>query len=314
VGIRELQKSVEEVIFVGQAHRLGIFDELHAKPDNSRGMASRKGYDERVVRVLLEALVEMGYLESREGAYHITPLCRERLIDRDGPGYEGDFWQFLYYLINPWRTLEHVLVTGAPDKESYRDFNMDHFIRGMDSPWKKRVAPEIADLCIAHAPGAETVADIGGAPGTIARVFAGRGLRTIVYDLPESLAVMKNELAAVKNIVVEEGDATKSLPAGTWDIAFLGNLCHGQSPEDNAKIIYMCREHLAPGGIIAIFDNIRGMSSCGATLALHMITQSPRGNVYSRDEYYGWIDAAGFNGTEVLQLSDPAWQLIIARK
>ena len=56
------------------------------------------------------------------------------------------------------------------------------------------------------------------------------------------------------------------------------------------------------------------MPSCGATLALHMITQSPHGNVYSRAEYCAWIDAAGFTGTEVLQLSDPAWQLIIARK
>ena len=314
MGIRELQKSVEETIFVGQAHRLGIFNELHKNPLTSREIALRRGYDERTTEVLLEALVEMNYLNKLDDNYHVTDNCRRRLIDDGGPEFEGDFWQFMYYLINPWRTLEHVLIHGKPDDNSYRDFNMTHFIRGMDSPWKKRIAPEIVDICLNNHPGAKTVCDIGGAPGTIARIFAGRGIKTIVYDLPESLAVTRDELAAFENILVVEGDATKWLPEGPYDIAFLGNLCHGQSPDDNAAIIRMCGERLRNNGIIVIFDNIRGESSCGAVLALHMITQSPRGNVYSRKDYLTWINDAGFNTTEVLGLSDPAWQLIIAKK
>jgi len=314
VGIRELQGAVEETIFVGQSHRLGVFDDLDRAPDTAEGLARRRSWDLRAVTALLEALVEMGYLRQADGRYHVTPDCRARLIERGGPSYEGDFWQFLCYLINPWRTLEHVLVHGGPDTSSYEGFDMNAFIRGMDSPWKKRVAPEIVDICLERHPGAKTVADIGGAPGTIARIFASRGLRTIVFDLPGSQAVMRDELSRISNIIIEEGDATKELPPGPWDIAFLGNLCHGQSPEDNGKIISMCRERLAPGGIIVIFDNIRGISSCGATLALHMITQSPLGNVYSREEYLAWIHAAGFTGAEVMELSDPAWQLIIARK
>ncbi len=314
MGIRELQEAVEQTIFVGQAHRLGVFDDLDRSPDTAQGLSLRRSWDLRAVSALLDALVEMGYLRSSEGQYHITPDCRARLVDRDGPSYEGDFWQFLYYLINPWRTLEHVLVHGGPDTSSYAGFDMDDFIRGMDSPWKKKVAPEIVDICIGRNPGSSTVADIGGAPGTIAREFAARGLRTIVFDLPKSLAVMKDELSRVPNIIIEEGDATKELPRGPWDIAFLGNLCHGQSPKDNGSIISMCYERLSSGGIIVIFDNIRGISSCGATLALHMMTQSPLGNVYSLEEYYKWTDAAGFIGAEVTRLSDPAWQLIIARK
>lgn len=314
MSIRELQKSVEEVIFVGQAHRLGVFDDLSKSPCGSEEYAIRKNYDARVTLVLLEALVEMGYLEKQDATYHVTTSCTQRLVERGGAVYEGDFWQFLYYLINPWRTLEHVLKEGKPDKASYRDFNMDNFIRGMDSPWKKKVAPEIVRLCLDACPGAKTVADIGGAPGTIARVFASHGLRTIVYDLKDSNAVMRKELSALKNIIIEDGDATKELPAGPYDIAFLGNLCHGQSPEDNGKIISMCHDRLSPGGIVAIFDNIRGLSSCGATLALHMITQSPLGNVYSENEYRAWIAHAGFRDPRVLRLTDPAWQLVIARK
>ena len=314
VSIRELQRSVEETIFVGQAHRLGIFDDLHNNPETSRELAVRRGYNERAVLVLLEALVEMEYLSRHGEKYQVTDNCRSRLVDTGGPEYEGDFWQFLYYLINPWRTLEHVLKEGKPDDTSYHDFNMTNFIRGMDSPWKKRIAPEIVDVCLRHCPDAKTVCDIGGAPGTIARVFAARGINTIVYDLPESLDITKDELSAMKNITVEEGDATISLPAGPYDIAFLGNLCHGQSPDDNASIIRMCRENLSETGIIVIFDNIRGESSCGAILALHMITQSPRGDVYSRNEYLAWIRDAGFGKAEVLALSDPAWQLIIAKK
>ncbi len=314
VGIRELQRAVEEVIFVAQAHRLGIFDWFHQHPSSAEELAQQKGFDARVTRVLCEALMEMGYLERAGIAYAPSAECVSRLIDREGDLYEGDFWQFLYYLINPWRTLEHVLCTGSPDESSYQGFNMEHFIRGMDSPWKKRIAPEIVNLCLQHCPHARVVVDIGGAPGTIARRFASRGLSTIIFDLPESMAVMKKELEYLPNITIEVGDATKTLPDGTYDIAFLGNLCHGQSPDDNARIIARCFEHLNNEGIIAIFDNIRGESTCGATLALHMITQSRGGNVYSREEYTAWLTSASFCDITVLQLSDPAWQLIIAKK
>ncbi|MCX7680170.1 MAG: acetylserotonin O-methyltransferase [Spirochaetes bacterium] len=314
VKVRELQRAVEEVIFVAQAHRLGIFDELYRNPATAEEFSKRKGWDNRATEVLFEAMVELGYLYKHEGNFVPTTECVERLVDRKSDTYEGDFWQFLYYLINPWRTLDYVLTFGKPDETSFKDFNMEHFIRAMDSPWKKRIAPELVDLCISYCPHARCVADIGGAPGTIARCFAAKGLKTIVFDLPESMAITKEELSAVPNIVIEEGDATVNLPQGTYDIAFLGNLCHGQSPGDNARIIARCYEHLNSDGIIAIFDNLRGESDRGATLALHMITQSRGGNVYSRKEYISWLTDVSFRDISVIQLSDPAWQLVIGRK
>ena len=47
VQIRELQHAVEETIFVGIAHRLGVFAELHRKPDTAEGLALRMGFDRR---------------------------------------------------------------------------------------------------------------------------------------------------------------------------------------------------------------------------------------------------------------------------
>ncbi|MBN1495132.1 MAG: hypothetical protein JXA07_00075 [Spirochaetes bacterium] len=312
--LRDLQSAMEETIFVGIAHRLGVFAALDRKPDSAEGLAGRMGFDARVMRVLLEALVEMGYCVSSDENYSVTDDARARLVDAGGPEYEGDFWNFLLYLMNPWRSLPYVLKNGKPDLSSYEGFSMVDFIKGMDSPWKKKVAPEIVDLCLKHCPHAAHAADIGGAPGTIARQFARRGIHTTVYDLPEAIAVTRGELTDVPGIELVEGDATQSLPAGTYDIAFLGNLCHGQSPSDNQAIIRMCFERLNDRGIIVIFDNLRGESYLGATLALHMITQSPLGDIYSREQYAGWVTDAGFRNIKVLQLSDPAWQLIIANK
>jgi precorrin-6B methylase 2 len=203
------------------------------------------------------------------------------------------------------------MKSGKPDTRSYRGFSMDDFIRGMDSPWKKRITPEIARICLSLRPGAKSIIDIGGAPGTIAREFARRGLRTVIYDLAISNRVMKRELSGLKNITVLDGDATKSLPGGRFDIAFLGNLCHGQSPRDNERIIKMCREILNDRGMIVIFDNLRGEDEGAATLALHMITQSPHGNVYTRRQYLSWLKTAGFKKCSVKKLSDPAWSLVV---
>ncbi len=311
MNIRELQSSLEEFIFVGQAFRLGVFDALHEKADTAEGLSARMKFDRRATIALLDALAEMKYLKKTAGRYSVASSARRRLIDRAGRDYEGDFWSFLMYLVNPWRTLPHVMKHGVPDKTSYAGFSMDDFIRGMDSPWKKRIAPEVVRRCIELRPGAKSVADIGGAPGTVAREFARRGLSTLIFDLMESNDVMRKELVRVRNIRVEDGDATKRFPSGLFDIVFLGNLCHGQSPADNAEMFRMARERLADGGMIAVFDNLKGEDRRSATLALHMITQSPHGNVYTRAEYLGWLKEAGFKRLKVHKLSDRAWSLVV---
>ncbi len=312
MNIRELQSALEEFIFVGQAARLGVFDALDEKSDTAAGLASRMKFDRRAAAALLDALVEMKYLKKTGERYAVAPASRRRLIERGGREYEGDFWSFLLYLVNPWRTLPYVMKHGRPDRSSYAGFSMDDFIRGMDSPWKKKIAPEVVRRCLELRKGAATVADIGGAPGTIAREFARRGLSTLIYDLKESNDVMRRELSRVKNIRIMDGDATKSFPVGEFDIVFLGNLCHGQSPADNAKMLCMARERLSAGGMIAVFDNLKGEDHRSATLALHMITQSPLGNVYTRAEYLGWLKDAGFKKRRVQKLSDPAWSLVVA--
>jgi len=312
--VRTLQHYLEEAIFVGQAHRLGVFRELHRKPDTADTLALRMQFDKRATWILLEALVELGYLIKDNDTYKPTEYCVSHLVDEQSPDYEGHFLQFLLYLINPWRTLPHVMRTGSPDESSFKELSMHDFIKGMDSPWKKKLAPEIVDLCIAQCSDPGSCIDIGGAPGTIAKEFAHRGIATIVFDLPQSLQVTQDELKNIPNIEVIAGDATVALPKSHVDIAFLGNLCHGQSPEDNQKIISMCHEILNKDGIIAIFDNLRDESYLGATLALHMLTQSKKGNIYSREEYFTWLQQAGFKMPKVYQLSDRAWQLIIAKK
>ncbi len=314
MNVRDIQPVLEEFIFVAQAHRMGVFSDLAGNPSAAYTYAGRHKYNERAVQALFDALVELGYLVKKGEKYAVSKDGARRMVDRLSDDYEGHFWQFLYYLMDPWRTLRHVLKTGKPCRNSYKNFSMVDFIRGMDSPWKKKIAPEVVRYCLDACPPAKTVADIGGAPGTIARVFASRGLHTIIYDLPVSMKVMKKELSGIKNIRIVTGDATKKLPAGRYDIAFLGNICHGQSPDDNRRIISMSYRHLNPGGVIAIFDNIKGENRGAEILALHMITQSPGGNVYTRKEYLEWINAAGFIKPTVKKLSDRSWSLILARK
>ena len=312
--VRTLQHYLEEALFVGQAHKLGIFKALHDKPDTAESLAKRMQFDQRATWILLEAMVELGYLNKNNDMYTPTEYCVSHYVNEYSDTYEGDFLQFLLYLINPWKTLPHVMRTGTPDETSFKELNMRDFIKAMDSPWKKKLAPEIVDICCNQCSDPRQCIDIGGAPGTIAKEFAKRGIHTIVFDLPQSLEVTQDELQHIPHIELITGDATVALPNKKVDIAFLGNLCHGQSPDDNQKIISMCYEICNTNGIIVIFDNLRNESYLGATLALHMLTQSKKGNIYSRHEYFEWLHKAGFTAPLVYELSDNAWQLIIAKK
>lgn len=312
-SVRMLQHYLEEAIFVGQAHKLGVFRQLGNKPDTASALARRMQFDTRATWILLEALVEMGYLQKDNDIYSPTQYCIDHLVNEESDDYDGDFLKFLLYLMHPWQTLPYVLKTGTPDESSFKELSMQDFIKGMDSPWKKKITPEVVSLCLAYCTASSCI-DIGGAPGTIAREFVKRGVKTIIFDLPQSLAITQDALKDIPDIEIIAGDATVALPHGKVDIAFLGNLCHGQSPQDNQKIISMCYDIVNPEGIIAIFDNLRDESYLGATLALHMLTQSKHGNIYAREEYFAWLHNAGFKEPQVLQLSDKAWQMIIAKK
>jgi SAM-dependent methyltransferase len=105
----------------------------------------------------------------------------------------------------------------------------------------------------------------------------------------------------------------EGLPEGPFDAVYFGNTSHLYGPEENEKLFERMRASLAPGGIVAIREFVRGMSEDAALFAINMLVLSSSGGTYSADEYAGWLAEAGFEETEAISIPGRTTCLVFAR-
>ena len=138
------------------------------------------------------------------------------------------------------------------------------------------------------------------------------GARVTVFDLPEVIELMREHFDAA-GISAVGGDFNEGLPEGPFDAAYLGSVSHIYGPEENLALIKRVAGSLPPGELIAIRDFVRGLSKGAALFAVNMLVNTESGNTYTEEEYRGWLGAAGFQGVEVLPITEKDTHFILAR-
>jgi SAM-dependent methyltransferase len=210
--------------------------------------------------------------------------------------------------------MPEILKTGSPieDEPTQGPEGKETFIHSMRRLAKPGVRA-VADLLLSRLPENPHILDIGGGPGTYAEAFTEGGAKVTVLDVPEVIELMKEHLAAA-GVFAVRGDFNEGLPEGPFDAAYLGSVSHIYGPEENQALIQRVAESLAPGGLIAIRDFIRGVSKGAALFAVNMLVNTESGDTYTEVEYRGWLNAAGFDEIEVLPIPGRDTYFILARK
>jgi SAM-dependent methyltransferase len=304
----------QEAVILGSAKREGI---LEAVADGSRSaeeVAKELGASPRAVYALLSALVELGVLAEDENRFRLLEEHRGPLLDRSHPDYAGGLIVHRFELIRKWGRIPEILKTGSPidDEPTQGPEGKETFIYSMRRLAKPGVRA-VADLLLSRLPENPHILDIGGGPGTYAEAFTEGGARVTVLDLPEVVELMKEHLAAA-GVSAYSGDFNEGLPEGPFDAVYLGSVSHIYGPDENQALIQRVAESLAPGGLIAIRDFIRGVSKGAALFAVNMVVNTESGDTYTEAEYRGWLTAAGFEGIEVLPIPGRDTYFIVARK
>ena len=106
----------------------------------------------------------------------------------------------------------------------------------------------------------------------------------------------------------------EGLPGGPFDAVYFGNTSHMYGPEETVALFRKMRFSLAPGGLIAVREFVRGMSVEAALFAVNMLGLTPRGNTYTASEYGSWLEEAGFADVEVDTPPGGKTHLIIASR
>lgn len=316
--------SVERLLLLNGAIRAGLIDVLAGEGARTVAqVAAAAGTDPRATGVVLEALVAEGIVEraaapggrqdSGAVTYRLSTVGRAHLVD-EGPDLERAGLLHLANRVSGWLELPEVIRTGRPLEHDRARYDVHSFISAMGERAPETVE-EIVERCLTYAGRIQTMIDIGGAVGHMARQFSRCGVRATLFDRPETMPVARDFLGKeAGDIALLEGDFNESLPPGLFDLAYLGNIYHIYGPETDIRLTRAVFDIVSPGGTIAIQDHVWGRSPRAAMFAVNMLQATENGGVWSEHEYRDWLSQAGFREVEVLDLETTGSQLILGRK
>ncbi len=301
-----------KLVLLGSAHRTGIFEALSEEKDIA-SLKSILNADERALFIVLEALCALGYINKRLDRYIITKKARDHFIDQ-GKDYVGGSLPHFLDIMEAWIKLPGIIRVEKPEKEE-RD--VAAFMNAMASKPDKAVE-EVVNYCLKRKKNAQNMLDLGGGPGKYSKAFVNRGLNAVLYDLPDTIDYVRTEfsLGNIRNLTLKKGDFTNEFvnefADESFDIVFMGNICHIYSEKENRKLIKHVSNILNDTGMIAIEDFVRGRSPMAEMFAVNMLANTEGGNTYTEAQYREWLTDAGFRKIEVIDLAEKRSQLIIA--
>jgi predicted O-methyltransferase YrrM len=181
------------------------------------------------------------------------------------------------------------------------------------------IAPRVADQI--DLDGRRHFLDLGGGPGTYAIHFclANPQLRATIYDLPttEPFALQTiGRFNLLDRIQFVPGNYMEEEIKGSYDVAWLSQVLHGEGPDDCKKMIQKAVSVLEPGGLILIHDFILNDDLASplspALFSLNMLVNTPDGQAYSEGQISSMLADAGVKNIERLPFNGPNDSGIIA--
>ena len=281
--------------------QLDVFTLLDGEWLTSAEVAARLGGAERSVAMLLNALAAMGLLLHSEGRYGCAPWAGEFLSKRS-ERYLGYIILHHANLMASWARLHESVISGRPVRESASrrdEEEREHFLMGM-SNLAMGIAPGLVpqiDLT-----GRKRLLDLGGGPGTYAVHFClhNPGLSAAVFDLPTTRPFAEKTIARFgldQRVAYLPGDYLEDPIPGTFDVAWLSHILHGEGPEGCRTILHKAVAALDPGGIILIhefiLDDTMDAPLHPALFSLNMLLGTESGQAYSEAQLRQMLEAEG---------------------
>lgn len=312
-AILELSGYYWKTCALHAAVTLEVFTAIGDSQPNAAQVAQKINADTDATARLLNALVAMQLLTKSGDTYANTAAARSLLV-KDSCRYLGHIILHHHHLMTSWSQLDRAIATGAPvrSRASFSDEQWrESFLMGMFNlamGLAPRLVPRI-DLS-----GRRHLLDLGGGPGTYSIHFCQHNprLNATVYDLPTTRPFAEKTIKGFKlenRINFVAGDYLADAIGGSYDVAWLSHILHGEGPGECRKIIAKTVGALQPGGMIIIHDFILNNSLDGplfATLfSLNMLLGTRGGRAYSEQQIMKMMSEAGVRSIRRIPVQVP---------
>jgi SAM-dependent methyltransferase len=291
-------------------------------PAKVEQLASELKTDPRATEALLDALVALGLLTKRKGAFENAPVAKRFLV----AGSSDDATTALRHNLSLWATwstlTECVRAGHAVRIREMRDRGDDWtvpFIAAMHRNAAFR-APLVVKAVGAE--GVKRLLDVGGGSGAYSIAFASANpaLQAEVFDLPTVLPIAEKHIAEAglaARVRTRAGDLRTDGLGSDHDLVLLSAICHMLSPDENRDLLRRAARALRAGGRVVIQDHVMNAEKTeprsGALFAINMLVGTAGGGSYSEEEYASWLREAGFAQVRRIQLPGPS-DLMVAQR
>ena len=308
------------------AGEIELFRTLDKSPLPLKELAMKTGTNERALNNLLEVLAPLGYVNKKNGQYELTNYTRKSVPVET-------FHEMIPFFksqseVNVLKTKE--ALQDAPEEGVFgwekvksgdvaRSYQVTmRWLAGttLDEVTKKMKMPK----------GGTKFLDIGGSHGLYCVEMCRKNpnVEATVFDWPIGIEnareTLKQESDVSDRINTVEGDFHEDDFPGQYDLAFFGNIIHGNNPEENKKLLKKTAEATTDIGTIGIldqFDNISGSRFTRSVAALigWNLFMFANGRAYEIDDVKRWLVDAGFPKITVKPLKkSPGFTLVVASK
>jgi len=279
--------------------KLEIFTKIGDGYPAAEEIVQKLDGDERGTTMLLNALTAMGLLIKKDNRYANTTEGKSLLV-KLSPQYIGYLILHHTQVINSWSQLSEAVRSGKPVRQQpYNEEERENFLMGMFNLAMASAPQLAAQIDLSNR---RHLLDLGGGPGTYAIHFclANPKLRATIFDLPTTRPFA---LRTVKQFDLGDridfmaGNYVEEEIKGSYDVAWLSHIFHGEGPEDCQRIIQKTLSVMKPGGLILIQDFILENSLdrplFPAIFSLNMLINTPKGQSYSETQIKEMLEKAG---------------------
>ena len=293
-------------------------EHLQNRPSTAEELAALANMDASAVFRHLRACASLGLVSFDGHRFAATPLLDT--LRRDHPqsmrGFALSQPAAGHWL--PWGRFTEALRSGRPQaaaalgSEIFEYFGRmpseaDAFTESMEG-MTAVVASEAARVL--DTSGVDRVVDIGGASGALLAPLleVNPALKATLFDLPnviegQALTNIPNQIR--HRIDKVAGDFFKSVPSA--DLYLLKWILHDWDDDQCVTILRNCRNAIAPGGRVAIFELVLGEvgeTSLAPLMDLNMLVMLP-GRERSLAEYGDLLAKAGFGDVAITHTKSP---------
>jgi precorrin-6B methylase 2 len=304
------------------AAELDVFTLLEGAPKTAQRVCEQLSSDPRGTEALLNALVALGLLVKKDGAFRTRPGF-ETALSRSAPETVLPMIRHMAQLWTRWGRLTEIVLRGE-QAQSIEALERDlegvrSFIGAMHVIGREMAEGVVSRLDLSER---EQMIDVGGGSGvyTIAALRAAPRMRATLFDRPLVTEIAREKLAEaglLDRVTLASGDFESDALPGGHDLALLSAIIHQNDRRQNVALYRKVWGALVPGGQVVIRDHVMSDDhtepASGALFSINMLVNTAGGGTYSFEEIGADLEAAGFVDPKLLHRGEMD-SLVTARR